>query len=324
MKIGIDLCEGNGNQYLVTVDYFSNFIKVDFLKKMTANEVINKLLAHFARYGTPTEIVSDQGTQFTSSEFQTIKKWGIRHAMSSPGHHQSNGKAEAAVKTFKHMIYKCLEAGSNQYEALLELRNTLRQDTGLSPTQMMFGRLTRSRIPAATNKAVSRRCSEKAKQQRRRRRKSVRRTYNKRARDLKPLGAGQTVFYQHVPGQQWRKGKVVSRNDERSYTIEGDAGGVYRRNRVHIRPTCIQSSPIQDIPNIVTSDQPRSVITPNQPRTPPVPSDAAMDDGCLMPGSVPPDDIGGNDVPSSPRRFQRTRKKPGWLNDYVTGSLSVK
>ena len=138
VKVGIDLFELDGRQYLVTVDYFSSFIEVDYLTSTTATDVIIKLQVRFARYGIPSEIVSDQGPQFTSTQFHSMVKWGIVHTtqfysmvnkrgivhttqfhsmvnewgivytMSSPGHHQSNGKAEAAVKTVKHMMYKCL------------------------------------------------------------------------------------------------------------------------------------------------------------------------------------------------------------------------
>ena len=134
MKAGIDLFELDGWQYLVTVDYFSSFIEVNYLTSTTAKDIIIKFQVHFARYGIPSEIVSDQGPQFTSTQFHSmVNKWGIVHTMSSPGHHQSNGKAEAAVKTVKHMMYKCLQDGTDVYEALFELMNTPQQDTGLSP-----------------------------------------------------------------------------------------------------------------------------------------------------------------------------------------------
>ena len=145
MKVGTDLFELEGRQYLVTVDYFSSFIEVDYLTSATAKDVIIKLQVHFARYGIPSEIVSDQGPQFTSTQFHSMfNKWGIAHTMSSPGHHQSNGKAEAAVKTVKHMMCKCLQDGADIHEALLELGNTPQQDTGLSPTQLTFGQLART------------------------------------------------------------------------------------------------------------------------------------------------------------------------------------
>ena len=125
VKAGIDLSEMDGRQYLVTVDYLSCFIEVDYLTSTTAKDVIIKLQVHFARYGIPSEIVSDQDPQFSYIQSHSmVNKWGIVQTMSSPGHHQSNGKAEAAVKTVKHMIYKCLQNGTDVYEALLEFRNT--------------------------------------------------------------------------------------------------------------------------------------------------------------------------------------------------------
>jgi hypothetical protein len=55
----------------------------------------------------------------------------VNHARSSPGHQQSNGKAEAAVKIVKILMKKTVKDGRDQFEALLEQRNTPRQDTDL-------------------------------------------------------------------------------------------------------------------------------------------------------------------------------------------------
>ena len=73
------ISELDGRQYLVTVDYFSSFIEVDYLTSTTAKDVIIKLQVHFSRYGIPSEIVSDQGPQFTSTQFHSMVKWGIVH-----------------------------------------------------------------------------------------------------------------------------------------------------------------------------------------------------------------------------------------------------
>ena len=130
------------------------------------------------------------------------------------------------------MMYKCLQDGTDVYEALFELRNTPQQDTGLSPTQLMFGRLTRTRLPAVTNRPVKKKQSAMAQKSRTRRQQTVRQSYNRRARDLVPLQTGQPVYYQHLEGQRWRKGTVQSQKNERSYVMEGDTGGVYQRNRL--------------------------------------------------------------------------------------------
>ena len=126
--------EIKGRNYLVTVDYYSNFIEVDYLPTTTTKQVITNLKGHFARYGIPVQIVTDSGSQFLSREFKNFtRNWGIGHVTSLPQHHKSNGKVEAAVKITKAMMRKALLNGTDQYEALLELRNTPRQDTVLKP-----------------------------------------------------------------------------------------------------------------------------------------------------------------------------------------------
>ena len=167
---------------------------------------------------------------FTSTQFHSmVNKWGIVHSMSSPGHHQSNGKAEAAVKTVKHMMSECLQDGTDVYEALLELGNTTQQDIGLSPAQLMFGQLTRTRLPAVTNQPVNKKQSAVAQKSHTRRQQTVRQSNNRCARDMVPLQKGQPVFYQYLEGQRWRNGTVQSKKDEHSYIteLEGDTGGVY-------------------------------------------------------------------------------------------------
>ena len=43
-KIGVDLFEIKGRSYLVTVDYYSNFIEVDYLSTTMTQQVITKLI----------------------------------------------------------------------------------------------------------------------------------------------------------------------------------------------------------------------------------------------------------------------------------------
>ena len=105
-KVGTDLFSLKDKNYLVTVDYFSNFWEIDSLGQDTsAKTVIRKLKAHFARYGCPETVVSDNGPQYASAEFATFsKEWDFEHTPSSPGNSQSNGQAESAVKTAKKLL----------------------------------------------------------------------------------------------------------------------------------------------------------------------------------------------------------------------------
>ena len=150
-KIGVDLMEVNNKHFLVTVDYFSNFWEVDELSSTKASSVIRRLKSHFARYGAPTIVISDNGPQFYCEEFgEFAKEWNFAHRTSSPGHARSNGQAESAVKTSKKIIIKALESGRDPLLAMLDCRNTP-TESGLRPVQKFFGRRTRTLLPTAAS-----------------------------------------------------------------------------------------------------------------------------------------------------------------------------
>ena len=46
-KVSTDLLSFEGRNYLTTVDYYSNFFEIDFLKEMLSEDVITKLKHHF-------------------------------------------------------------------------------------------------------------------------------------------------------------------------------------------------------------------------------------------------------------------------------------
>ncbi|KAK3731806.1 hypothetical protein QZH41_007632 [Actinostola sp. cb2023] len=124
-QIGVDLFTLDSRDYLVTEDYFSNFWEVDRLHSTTASNVILKLKNHFARYGCPDRVISDNGPEFKSDEFASFSKaWGFEHRTSSPGNSKAHGKAESAAKTAKRILRKALDAGTEPYLAILEYRNT--------------------------------------------------------------------------------------------------------------------------------------------------------------------------------------------------------
>ena len=68
--IATDLLYLKGKDYLLTVDCYSNFIKIDCLYNTTSSEVIDKLKAHMARHEIPELVVSDNGPQYNSDEFR--------------------------------------------------------------------------------------------------------------------------------------------------------------------------------------------------------------------------------------------------------------
>ena len=69
-KIGTDLFSWDNNNYLLTIDYFSDWWEVDRLHSTTSTAEIRALKMHFARLGIPSTVISDNGAQFTAEAFQ--------------------------------------------------------------------------------------------------------------------------------------------------------------------------------------------------------------------------------------------------------------
>ena len=104
-KVGVDLFTYGGRNYLICVDYYSSFWEIDSLDKTTSGAVVHKLKSHFARHGILETCVSDNGPQFTSTEFKEFsRQWKFVHVTSSPAYLQRSGKVEAAVNSAKNVI----------------------------------------------------------------------------------------------------------------------------------------------------------------------------------------------------------------------------
>ena len=147
-QVGVDLFELNRKEYMITVDYYSNFWEIDRLTSTTSSAVVLKLKNHFARHGCPDRLISDNGPQFVSSGFRKFANdWDFEHRTGSPGNSKANGKVESAVKTAKNLLRKALSAGTDPYIAILDYRNTPTQGMKSSPAQRLMNRRTRTLLP---------------------------------------------------------------------------------------------------------------------------------------------------------------------------------
>ena len=137
-----DCFEINGRHYVVLVDIYSDFIELSQLPDPNSNALIKAIKPVFATHGVPATLITDNGTNFISSEFRRfLKSWDVNHITSSPHHHQSNGRVEAAVKLMKGIIKKTTKEGTDMWKAILEWRNAttpgihLRNNYQGAPTQ---------------------------------------------------------------------------------------------------------------------------------------------------------------------------------------------
>ena len=130
-KVGCDLFDFESKQYLVIVDYYSKYIDAIQLHSTTTTAVINALKTVMATHGIVKTLRSENGPQFSSSEFkQFCKSYGIEHQTSSPHFQSSNGEAERAIQTVKRMWSK----SSDNQLALLDYRTTPLEGINLSPS----------------------------------------------------------------------------------------------------------------------------------------------------------------------------------------------
>ena len=312
-KIGVDLFSFESIEYLITVDYFSNFWEIDRLDDTTATTVIRKLKAHFARYGIPCQVVSDPGPQFSSSTFQHFsEKWDFEHLLASPANQQCNGKAESAVKSAKRFMRKNKDTNSDQFLALLDFRNTPTQAVGSSPSQRLLNRQTRSLLPMTSNLLKTRSVNNEERDKRLLDKKQeVQASYfNKRARDLAPLDEGDSVKMQpYIKGdRRWKRATVRRRLDERSYEVE-TSEGLYRRNRRHLRKSAEAPVTTTEQPTVRSS----SLDGNSEPVVEPAQSTVSAQ---VAPALTTHED------PAPPRceiktRAGRDTRRPSYLKDYV-------
>ena len=144
-RVGMDLFEWKGHQYLLVVDYFSRWIEIAHLMQTTSSAVVEHVKAIFAHQGIPEVVVSDNGPQCSSRVFVNFSEnYGFTHLTSSPLHPQGNGEAERAVQTVK----KLLKKADDPYVALLNYRATPLQHG------LLMGRKLRTRVPTLPTQHV--------------------------------------------------------------------------------------------------------------------------------------------------------------------------
>ena len=131
-----------GHMYLVIVDAHSKWLDVQIMHSITTEKTIEKLRSVFATHGLPRQIVTDNGTSFTSDKFQEfVSMNGIKHTFSAPYHPSTNGLAERAVQTFKQGLREISQGTiAEKLTKFLKYRITPHSTTGIPPAELLMGR----------------------------------------------------------------------------------------------------------------------------------------------------------------------------------------
>ncbi|KAL7889588.1 hypothetical protein AOLI_G00018460 [Acnodon oligacanthus] len=112
-----------------------------------SENVITCMKSIFSRHGVPTEVITDNGPQFSGADFKAFsEEWDFVHTTSSPHFPQSNGLVEKSVGIVKKLMRKAKDGGGDFYKALLAYRSTP-LGCGFSLAQLFMGRCLRSNLP---------------------------------------------------------------------------------------------------------------------------------------------------------------------------------
>ncbi|XP_028177592.1 uncharacterized protein K02A2.6-like [Ostrinia furnacalis] len=140
----------NGHYLFIIVDAFSKWVEIIPTKTTTSSWCIKRLKELFVTFGIPHILVSDNGRQFTSTEFENfMTECGTTHRKTAPYHPATNGQAERFVQTIKRALRAMAGERGDLMDKLLEIKYRLRRTPGASghsAYELMFGREVRTRL----------------------------------------------------------------------------------------------------------------------------------------------------------------------------------
>ena len=116
------------------------------MRSIDAAQVAEELLQLFARVGVPDEILTDQGSNFTSHLLTEIYKMLHVHPIkTTPYHPQTDGLVERFNKTLKSMLRKAVTKEGKDWDKLIPYllfthREVPQASIGFSPFELLYGR----------------------------------------------------------------------------------------------------------------------------------------------------------------------------------------
>ncbi|XP_063888612.1 uncharacterized protein K02A2.6-like [Scylla paramamosain] len=151
-----DMFQHEGHTYMVYADRLTGWLELaHFPHGATSNKIKSQMRQYFTRWGAPEQLSTDGGPNLASEEMsEFLKNWGVIARLSSAQYPQSNGRAEAAVKTAKRIIRANTGSGGSLDTdktslAVLQYLNTPLRSVNKSPAQLATGRQLRDGVPTA-------------------------------------------------------------------------------------------------------------------------------------------------------------------------------
>ena len=134
---------------LVVCDYATRYQEAIPMHSIDAEHVAEELVKLFARVGVPSEILTDQGSNFVSQLLAEVYHLlHIKPIRTTPYHPQTDGLVERFNQTLKAMLRRTAREEGKDWDKLLPYllfayREVPQSSTGFSPFELLYGRPVR-------------------------------------------------------------------------------------------------------------------------------------------------------------------------------------
>ncbi len=255
-RIHVDFADIKGQMFLVVVDSYSKWLEVFPMRQTKSSDTIDVLRSLFSRYGLPEQVVSDNGPQFTSEEFQSFLRLNqVKHTLCPPYHPASNGLAEKYVQTFKRMFRKNNSQDSLKCKVakvLFSYRNMPHTTTGLTPAELFLKRAPRTAL------SLVKPCLQKKVENQQAACKKQRDGHNPKMRSF---DLNQSVKVRNVRGgkEKWIPGVIVDVKGPSTYLVRVPGNSRRFVHADHLVPSENDCEPRVEFPVL---PEPKSVVDP--------------------------------------------------------------
>ncbi|XP_069138991.1 uncharacterized protein [Argopecten irradians] len=155
-RVAIDLvgplqpATARGNRFILTVvDYATRYPEAVALPGIETERVAEALVDIYSRVGIPREVLTDQGSQFTSDLMKEVSRLlSIRRFTTTPYHPMCNGLVERFNGTLKQMLKRMCAERPKDWDKyinslLFAYREVPQESLGFSPFELLYGRTVR-------------------------------------------------------------------------------------------------------------------------------------------------------------------------------------
>ncbi|MCH9664249.1 MAG: DDE-type integrase/transposase/recombinase [Gammaproteobacteria bacterium] len=149
-----------GKTLLTIIDHYSRYPEVYILHRVSSRDIMEALRANFSKFGIPQKLLSDNGTPFVSSEFETfLSMLGVKHIYSANYHPIANGCIERFHYTLKSRLNRIFYDQTVSLQAaidkvLFDIRSTPNAITGDTPFFRLFSHNMRTKLSLLTKSDV--------------------------------------------------------------------------------------------------------------------------------------------------------------------------